>query len=259
MSGPLEPIHIIGPGEVGRRLARALRASGSEVVEVTRREGWDRAAHDPDGVRLVCVREEDLSAVLDALEGVPRGSIVCVQNGWIRPVLSDAPDVTLGLIWFTSKGDFFRILRPSPFHGPHGAEIAARLTAGGVPATSVDSTEFAELEADKMGFNCIVGLPLAIHGVTLERYLGDSDDEAHALFEESVTTCARALGVTADPEWWRAFRTSARPLGWIRTTVAKALEFRNGAVARLARRHGIAVPVTERLLREVGFDTFEEP
>jgi ketopantoate reductase len=254
VTGPLERIYIIGTGEVGRRLSQALRTSGSEVIEVTRCEGWDHATHDPDGVRLVCVREEDLAMVLDRLAGVPDRSIICIQNGWIRPVLSGMPHVTRGLVWFTSKGDFFEILRPSPFYGPFADNLTSRLTAGGILATSVDNAEFAALEADKMGFNCVVGLPLAVHGVTLQTYLADYDDEARELFEESVTTCAHALGAATDPGWWREFCVATQPLGWIRTTAAKALEFRNGAVARLAREHGISVPVTDRLLNEVGLD-----
>ena len=259
MTGSPERIYIIGSGEVGRRLAQALRTSGSEVVEVTRREGWARAARDPDGVRLVCVREEDLAGVLERLKGVSHRSIICVQNGWIRPLLSKLPNVTRGLIWFTSKAEFFEILRPSPFHGPHAESLATRLTAGGIPATSVDSEEFAALESDKMGFNCVVGLPLAVHGITLRSYLADFRDEARGLFEESVTTCARALAATRNARWWDDFCVAAQPLGWVTTNSAKALDFRNGAVARLARRHGIAVPVTDRLLREVGFDLSGSP
>ena len=247
-------VHVIGAGEVGRRLGKAFRATGTEVLEVTRDTGWRRALDDPDGVRLVCVREEDLSTVLERLAGIPDRSIVCVQNGWLRPMLSERPDITRGLVWFTSKGDFFEILRESPFHGPCAPALATRLSSGGIPSGHVDAARFASLEADKMGFNCVVGLPLAVHGVTLGVYLKDHRDEALQLFEESVSTCARALGTVAEPEWWREFRVAAAPLGWVSTTTAKALEFRNGAVARLASRHGVAVPVTERLLREVGFD-----
>lgn len=259
MTGQLARVYIIGAGEVGRRLGRALRTVGSEVIEVTRSEGWDNAANDSVGARLVCVREEHLAAVLDRLSGVPDRSIVCIQNGWIRPLLADAPHVTRGLVWFTSKGDFFEVLRSSPFHGPCADDIASLLAEGGIPARSVDTAAFAALEADKMGFNCVVGLPLAVRGVALGEYLTNREKEAHELFEESVTTCARALGAAVDPEWWPQFRVAAQPLGWVRATSAKALEFRNGAVARLAREHGIAVPVTDRLLREVGFDPSEEP
>ena len=254
ITAQLARVYIIGAGEVGRRLGHALRAAGAEVLEVTRRNGWVEAASDLPGCRLVCVREDDLAAVLDRLAVVPDRSIVCVQNGWIRPLLSRRQDVTRGLIWFTSKGEFFEVLRESPFEGTCAAELAARLTAGGIPAHSVDDEKFAALEADKMGFNCVVGLPLAIHDVTLESYLIEHRDAARALFEESVATCARALGVTAEGTWWQDFCSAARPIGWIRATAAKALAFRNGAVARLARAHGIAVPVTDRLLRQAGFD-----
>ena len=41
-------------------------------------------------------------------------------------LVSHRTDVTRGLIWFTSKGEFFEVLRESPFHGPCAAELAAR-------------------------------------------------------------------------------------------------------------------------------------
>jgi ketopantoate reductase len=243
-------IYIIGPGEVGRRLGRALGAAGFETVEVTRSRGWEEAGRDPAGIRLVCVREEALEGVLSRLRAVDGDRIVTVQNGWIRPLLAELPGSTRGLIWFTSKGDFFRVLRPSPFSGPLADSLAAGLEAGGISATSVDARDFAALEADKMGFNCVVGLPLAVHRLTLGEYLQRHADEARAVFEESVTVCARALSVEANPDWWPAFLASAEPLGWVGTRVAKALEFRNGAVAELARRLEHPVPVTEGLLSE---------
>jgi hypothetical protein len=243
------PIYVIGFGEVGQRLARALGQAGVDAVPVTRDSGWDRVVNDPEGVRLICVREQQLAVVLERLEQVPDRQIVLVQNGWIRPLLEDRPDVTRGLIWFTSKGEFFRVLRPSPFTGPLADRLVGALEAGGIPASAVDSVEFAALDADKMGFNCVVGLPLAVHQRTLGDYLDGYRDEAHELFTESVTACAEALRTTVDPAWWPRFINSAEPLGWVRATVAKALEFRNGAVAKLASQLGLETPVTDRLLR----------
>lgn len=242
-------IYVIGFGEVGRRLARALGKAGLEAVPVTRDSGWDRAATDREGIHLVCVREQQLAAVLERLDRVPDRQIVLVQNGWIRPLLEQRPGVTRGLIWFTSKGEFFRVLRPSPFTGPLAERLAGALEAGGIAASAVDPDEFAALDADKMGFNCVVGLPLAVHQRTLGDYLDGYRDEAYELFTESVTACAEALRTTAHPAWWPAFVESVEPLGWVRATTAKALEFRNGAVAKLASELGLATPVTDRLLR----------
>lgn len=235
-------------GEVGRRLAGGLRASGTEVVEVTRGSFASHATADPGALRLLCVREDDLPATLVALRHLDPDRLVVVQNGWVRPLLPHHDRVTRGLIWFTSKGDFFRVLRPSPFSGPGAKAVATALDRGGVPSTPVDQTTFARLEADKMGFNCVVGLPLAVHGVTLADYLEGLREEAEALFAESVTVCARALGVRPDPRWWPEFLRSVEPLGWVRSSLAKALDFRNGAVVRLAGELGLEAPVNARLL-----------
>ena len=245
----LPRVHVIGMGEVGRRLTAALRAAGSEVVEVTRGSFAAHAIGDSSALRLVCVREDDLADVLADLRDLGLERLVLVQNGWVRPLLRRHDQVTRGLIWFTSKGDFFRVLRPSPFAGPHADALAAALDRGGVPSTPVDQRTFARLEADKMGFNCIVGLPLAVHGVTLEDYLERHRREAEALFEESVTVCARAIGARPDPRWWPEFLAAVEPLGWVRAHQAKALAFRNGAVVRLASELGLEAPVNQRLLR----------
>jgi ketopantoate reductase len=44
------------------------------------------------------------------------------------------------------------------------------------------------------------------------------------------------------------FLASVEGLGWMQTTTATAFEYRNPAVAELAARVGLAVPVTRRLL-----------
>jgi len=235
-------------GEVGRRLAAALESAGVEVVPVTRSSGWERAISDPDGLRLICVREEALASVLDRLAGVSGALVAAVQNGWIRPVLHRHPGATRGLIWFTSKGDFYNPLRPSPFSGPWAELLATALVSGGLPASAVDADSFDALEADKMGFNCVVGLPLAVHGLSLGDYLEHEAGEAEQLFVESATVCARALACPVDPGWWSGFRQSVEPLGWVSTSRAKALEFRNQAIVRLAEKGGGQAPVNRRLL-----------
>jgi hypothetical protein len=252
MSDALDRAFVVGLGEVGRRLAAALRSAAVEVVEVTRTAGWSEATSDLPGPRLLAVREEDLAGVLARLATVPAERLVLVQNGWVRPLLERPDAVTRGLIWFTSKGDFFRVLRPSPFAGPCAAPLAAALDRSGLAATAVGARDFAGLEADKMGFNCVVGLPLAVHGLSLGDYLVERRTEAEALFGETVTVCARALGVQPDPAWWPAFLASCEPLHWVRASQAKALGFRNLAVVRLARELGLEAPLNAELLAAVG-------
>ena len=243
---------VIGMGEVGRRLAGALAAAGVDVLPVTRESGWDEALGSSGAARLVCVGETQLAALVPRLRGVPPAALAFVQNGWIRPELEDLPGHTRGLVWFTSKGDFFRVLRPSPFCGPLAADLAAALTAGGIAAEALDDAAFRAAEAEKMGFNCVVGLPLAVHRVTLGEYLEIRGDEARAVFAEAVAVTAHALGVAAKVRWWEAFVRSVEPLAWVRSSAPKALGHRNGAVARLARELGAAAPENERLLAAAG-------
>jgi hypothetical protein len=245
-------VHVIGMGEVGRRLAGALHRAGIAVLPVTRTEGWNEAREDRHGTYLVCVREEALADVLDALSDIASERLVLVQNGWIRPLLHDLPDATRGLIWFTAKGDFFQILRPNVFSGPAADDLSLALAAGGLPSKAVGTRDFDRLDADKMGFNCVVGLPLAVHGLSLEDYLGAFPQEARAVFEEAVGMCSAAVDAEIDAGGWDAFLESAMCLGWVRVTEAKALDFRNRAVVALAAELGRPAPVNTALLQKYG-------
>jgi ketopantoate reductase len=245
----LGKVHVIGMGEVGTRLERGLRRAGVETSTVTRGSGWADALADPQSLFLVCVREQDLAEVLGRLKHVPSDCIALVQNGWIRPLLHSFTGVTRGLIWFTAKGEFFTVLRSSPFSGPLAQPLAEALTTAGIPSAVVDGASFDRLDADKMAFNCVVGLPLAVHGLSLSEYLERRPEEARAVFEEALAVCGDALGVQAESDAWEQFLLSAQPLGWVRVANAKALEFRNGAVVELARRQGREAPVNEDLMR----------
>jgi len=245
-------VHVIGMGEVGRRLAGALHRAGIAALPVTRTQGWDEAREDRYGLCLVCVREDALAEVLDALSDVPSQRLVLVQNGWIRPLLHDLPKATRGLIWFTSKGEFFQILRPNSFSGPVAGDVALALAAGGLPSEAVEAADFDRLDADKMGFNCLVGLPLAVHGLSLEDYLEAFPEEARAVFAEAVGACSAAAGVEVDGGGWDAFQESAKHIGWVRVSEAKALDFRNRAVVALAAELGRPAPVNNELLRKYG-------
>ena len=242
---------MIGMGEVGRRLAGALERAGVDVVRVMRAAGWEQTLSADAGARIVCVGETQLAAVVERLRSVPPESLVFVQNGWIRPDLAAVAGHTRGLVWFTSKGEFFRSLRPSLFAGPLAVDMAAVLSAGGIAAEALDDAAFRAAEAEKMGFNCVVGLPLAVHGITLAEYVTRHPAEARAVFDEAAAVTARALGVAADPGWWADFLLAAEPLGWVKSGAPKALAYRNGAVVALARRLGLDAPINLRLLAAV--------
>ncbi len=254
MSCEVARAYLIGPGEVGRRLLAAFDAAAFPAVALGRGDGLARAADPADpALRVVAVREEDLGAVLGALAGVPRERLVLVQNGFLEVVHGDLGDVTRGLIWFTSKADFFRELQPSLFFGPRAADVAALLGAGGLRAEALaERRAFLREMVLKGLWNCAVGLPPAVRGVDLRRYLEAHGDELAALLAEGARVGSAAYGVDVDAaQTVERLRATTRDLGWLRGST-KALAWRNGALATLGRRHGIPTPVNDALLAAAG-------
>lgn len=248
----LSRVNVIGMGEVGRRLSAALERAGVPTHPVTRSSGWPEALADAEGLHLVCVREEALAEILSYLSGVPSKHLALIQNGWIRPLIHAREGLTRGLIWFTAKGDFFTIVRSSPFSGPRAADLSSALSRGGIPAHDLHPADFETQEAEKMAFNCVVGLPLAVHGLSLREYLDRRRDEARAVFFEAVAVCARAMNAEVASNVWERFLLSTEPLGWIRIANASGVDFRNGAVVELSHRLGIPAPVNSALLQHAG-------
>lgn len=244
---------MIGMGEVGRRLAEALGTAGWEVVPVTRAAGWDRALDGTDSSpRIVAVREEALGGVLERVPAALVPPLVLVQNGFLEAVHDDLTTVTRGLIWFTSKGEFFRELCPSLFYGAHAADLVAALAAGGLSVEVLDDREAFLREMIVKGiWNCVVGLPLAVHDVDLATYLRDERDELVALVAESARAAGAQYRVTVDPKvTLDKILDTTTELGWVKGG-AKALPWRNGAIAIFGRRHGVPTPVNDRLLGAV--------
>lgn len=245
---------VIGLGEVGRRLAGALERAGWTVRGVTRHDGWEDVIDLNDASpRIVAVREEALSDVLERIPVGLRPHVVLVQNGFLEAVHDDLDTVTRGLIWFTSKGEFFKTLCPSPFFGPHAPDLVTALGAGGLSVETLDNRDAYLREMIVKGiWNCVVGLPLAVHEVDLETYLRDHRDELTALIDESASAAGAEYGVAVDPRTTldKILETTTE-LGWVKGG-AKALPWRNGAIAMFGRRHGVGTPVNDRLLNAAG-------
>ena len=243
-------------GEVGGRLASALERAGWRVHAVTRRDGW-KAASDPSNPapRLVAVREEQLADVLERLAKLPAERLVLVQNGFLEAVHGDLGPVSRGLIWFTSKGDFFRSLCASPVHGTVAPDLTTALAAGGLEVElEPDRKRFTQAMIVKGIWNAVVGLPLAVHQVDLATYLSDHREELAALVEESARAAGAVYGVDVSAEHaLDKLLATTTELGWVRGG-AKALDWRNGALATFGRRHDVPTPVNDRLLQAVGHD-----
>ena len=242
---------VLGAGEVGRVVLRAAEAAGLERRAIRRGEPIGSAL--PTGPLVVAVRETDLAALIPELAPIADRTVF-LQNGWIEPILAPlGPRVTVGLIWFTAKGPLFRVLAPSIFHGPLAGELVSLLRSGGIEAREEpDLAVFRREVAYKLSWNCVVGLPLAVSGLTLDAYLAAHEDEARAIAGEVAAVLTRELGVPVE-----GAEAHARLLATIgglggATGGTKALELRNGAIARLGRVHGVPTPVNDRLLARTG-------
>jgi hypothetical protein len=63
-----------------------------------------------------------------------------------------------------------------------------------------------------------------------------------------VDACCRATGCRPPDGAWEAFVAAVEPLHWVTTSRAKALDWRNRAVVRLAESHGGSAEANRRLL-----------
>ncbi|MEN6525344.1 MAG: hypothetical protein ABFD65_02515 [Candidatus Polarisedimenticolia bacterium] len=247
---------VIGVGEVGGRLLAAFDRAAFPARGV--RRGDDLAAllaAHPRAARIAAVREEALAEVLASFAGEGRGRLALLQNGLLEVVHGDLGGATRGLVWFTSKGEFFRVLAPTLLRGPLAAPLADALRRGGIDAEEVpDRAAFTREMIVKGLWNCVVGLPLAVHGEDLAAYRRARRDEARAILDEGARAAGAFYGVRvdADEAERRLWRTTEE-LGWMRGG-AKALAWRNGAVARCGRLAGVPTPVNDALLRAAGYD-----
>lgn len=214
---------------------------------LTRRDDPASDVHD-EGPIVVAVREESLRGLLKPLEK-HLARCVFVQNGWVDQYLPAFGTVGRGLLWFTAKGELFKVLAPSIFFGPYADEVARILEAGKVAArVEPDAWVFVREIAFKLAWNNVVGLPLAVRGVSLAEYLEKNADEARAIVEETCAAIAVATEAPIDARLaFDVLLYTTRELGELRGGT-KALDFRNGAVVALAQSQGRAAPVNSRLL-----------
>jgi len=160
--------------------------------------------------------------------------------------------VTRGLIYFTSKGDFFNVLTPSPFYGLHAQLISRELTAGGLECRDLPSyADFLKEMTTKAIWNSVVGLPLHVHKCSLGEYLDNHTDEVTALIAESINV-TRAIYGSVDQTQLVLDKVLAttKPLRWMkRSGPAYGLQTRNLAIQQWGLELGIPTPVTDQLLK----------
>lgn len=152
---------IVGAGRVGRALARRAEKKGLPCELVTRSNGWGSIAATSVPI-FVAVRNDDLDGVLEKIAPEHHPRLVFTQNGMLRPWLESKglASASRGLLFFAVATREAPLVPGSDslFMGSMAEEVVSWLEALEVPAKSVAQEAFAEVELEKLLWNCTMGL-----------------------------------------------------------------------------------------------------
>ncbi|MBI5609948.1 MAG: hypothetical protein HY902_13830 [Deltaproteobacteria bacterium] len=254
----VEPI-FIGAGRIGRALARRAAQRGLEAPLLGRHDAWD-VLEAPQGQPIaLCVRNDDLGAVLARVPAHRHTDLVFLQNGMLRDWLRehDLELATRGLLFFAVPD---RNAEPqpggvTPLWGPHAQALAGWLRSLDLPAEAVHAAAFANVELEKLLWNTCLGVVCQARHCSVAQAA-----TAHAgLLAELAIELARlgrpALGADVDDaalvERMVAYSVQ---LGDYRAAV-KEWPWRNGWFVAEAARLGRTCPVHGALLAQAGIST----
>ncbi len=169
------PVIVIGMGEMGGVFSRGFLRCGHPVFPVTRQIDVNEAARSvPDpALVLVAVAENDLHPTLDAIPSQWRDRVGLLQNellprDWQAHGLANPTVVS---VWFEKKtGQDYKVLVPSPAHGPAASLLKAGLESLDIPCWEVASE--AELEFELVRKNVYI-LTTNISGLVIGGNVND--------------------------------------------------------------------------------------
>lgn len=142
----LDPVVVIGIGEMGGVFTRGLLRLGHPVYPVTRSTDIDAMAEaiPNPALVLVAVGENDLHPSLDRIPPAWHKRIGLLQNELLPRdwQAHDLKSPTAISVWFEKKkGQDFKVLIPSPAYGPAAELLVAALDSLGIPARVVASEQ----------------------------------------------------------------------------------------------------------------------
>ncbi|CAN0919856.1 hypothetical protein LINGRAHAP2_LOCUS31696 [Linum grandiflorum] len=227
------PAVIVGGGRVGR----ALQDMGTGRDYMVKR--GDPVPADFHGPILVCTRNDDLDAVLEATPKSRWSDLVFFQNGMLEP-------------WFHSKGmgdagqvlAYFAVskLGEPPTDGktdtnPEGLTaafgkwapaIAARLVSGGLSCKVLEKEAFQKQMLEKLIWISAFMLVGARHpGATVGAVEKDFRSEVSSLIKELASAAAAEKGIVFDESIEESLCAYSRAVAHFPTAV-KEFKWRNG-------------------------------
>ncbi|CAN1223950.1 hypothetical protein LINPERPRIM_LOCUS2182 [Linum perenne] len=232
------PAVIVGGGRVGR----ALQDMGMGQDYMVKR--GDSVPADFEGPILVCTRNDDLDAVLEATPKSRWSDLVFFQNGMLEP-------------WFHSKGlgdagqvlAYFAVskLGEPPTDGktdtnPEGLTaafgkwapaIAARLLSGGLSCKVLEKEAFQKQMLEKLIWISAFMLVGARHpGATVGAVEKDFRSEVSSLIKELASAAATEKGIVFDESIEESLCAYSRAVAHFPTAVKESLvlqfKWRNG-------------------------------
>ncbi|KAI6689796.1 hypothetical protein NL676_026624 [Syzygium grande] len=227
------PAVIVGGGRVGRALQEM--GSGSDVLV---RRG-EPVPSDFEGPILVCTRNDDLEAVLDATPPSRWSDLVFFQNGMLEPWLeskglSDADQVLayfavskLGEPPIDGKTD----TNPEGLTAAYGkwaSAVAGRLQAGGLSCKVLDKEAFQKQMLEKLVWISAFMLVGARHpGATVGVVEKEFRSEVDSLIKELASAAAAEKGLLFDEGMEDRLCAYSRAVAHFPTAV-KEFKWRNG-------------------------------
>lgn len=242
---------VIGGGRIGTALTQRSLAHGLEVPLVTRSAGW-QALEAPAGVPVaVCVRNDDLSAVVDRVPPHRRADLVFLQNGMLRPWLAEhgLTDASRGLLFFAvaQRGSPPVPGGMSPMVGRQAPAMVAWLRRLDLPAAVVTAGEFAAVEVEKLLWNSVFGLLCQVHGCSVGEVVGQHRRQVYELAQEMLAlagpVCHAELALMPLVDRLCAYSLAIADYHG----AVKEWPWRNGWFVQEAVRRGVACPVHAEL------------
>lgn len=145
----LNPVVVIGIGEIGSVFARGFLKTGHPVIPVNRGADFEQVAavYPHPELVLLAVGENDLAASLAGLPEIWSSKMVLVQNELLPRDFTHLSSPTVVSIWFEKKkGQDSKPIMPSPVFGPKSEIIEAALAAVDIPVVELDDAKQLEFE-----------------------------------------------------------------------------------------------------------------
>jgi len=144
-SSMLDPVVIIGIGEMGGVFARGFLRAGHPVYPVTRQQNMQELATEiTPALVLLAVGEADLQSTLKQLPAIWKDRVALLQNellphDWQQHGL-DNPTVIS--VWFEKKPSIeAKVIIPSPIYGSQATLLATALSSLSIDNTVLTSAD----------------------------------------------------------------------------------------------------------------------